>query len=152
MGADRRVARIIESRSPSLANIPATDENPGLRGHAVVIGSGRVGRLIIGALARRGFPFVVVATPDAHVARLIIQHARRVNPRAALVVRTHDERHLAEVASLEGHAQAIHGELELGVQTTRYTLRRFGISTIEAEAIAEGLRGRGGRPWPLDPM
>ena len=58
---------------------------------------------------------------------------------------------LAEVASLEGHAQAIHGELELGVQMTRYTLRRFGISTIEAEAIAEGLRGRSGRPWPLDP-
>jgi monovalent cation:H+ antiporter-2, CPA2 family len=193
MGADRRVARIIESRSPSLTSIPATDENPGLRGHAVVIGSGRVGRLIIGALARRGFPFVVVsddrrdierlraqgrpalfgdasntelldrasvasarvvvvAIPDAHVARLIIQHARRVNPRVALVVRTHDQRHLAEVASLEGHAQAIHGELELGVQMTRYTLRRFGISTIEAEAIAEGLRGRGGRPWPLDPM
>jgi CPA2 family monovalent cation:H+ antiporter-2 len=193
MAADRRVARIIESRSPSLATIPATDENPGLRGHAVVIGSGRVGRLIIGALARRGFPFVVVsddrrdierlraqgrpalfgdasntelldrasvasarvvvvAIPDAHVARLIVQHARQVNPRVALVVRTHDQRHLAEVASLGGHAQAIHGELELGVQMTRYTLRRFGISTIEAEAIAEGLRGRGGRPWPLDPM
>ncbi len=37
-----------------------------------------------------------------------------------------------------------------GVQMTRYTLRRFGVSSIEAEAIAEGLRDRRGRPWPLD--
>jgi hypothetical protein len=93
-----------------------------------------------------------LAIPDTHAARLIIQQVRRVNPRVALVVRRHDQRHLAQVTSLDGHAQAIHGELELGVQMTRYTLRRFGISTIEAEAIAEGLRGRGGRPWPLDPM
>jgi hypothetical protein len=72
-----------------------------------------------------------------------------VNPRVALVVRTHSERHLAELARLEGSVQAIHGEVELGVQMTRYTLRRFGVSTMEAEAIAEGLRGRIGRPWPL---
>ena len=187
-----RLARLRESRSPGLSQLPANDESPTLRGHAIVIGSGRVARLVIGALERRGFPFVVVsedrhdverlraqgqsalfgdaanaglldragvaaarvvvvATPDAHVARLVVARAREVNPRVALVVRTHDQRHLAEVASLEGHAQAIHGELELGVQMTRYTLRRFGISTIEAEAIAEGLRGRSGRPWPLDP-
>ncbi len=188
---DPRLARLIGSRSAALTRLEADAEGAAFRAHAVVVGSGRVGRLVIGGLARRGFQFVVVsddrrdierlraqgrpalfgdasnaevldaarlalariivvAIPDAHAARLIVRHAREVNPRIALVVRTHDQRFLAELAEMGGSVQAIHGELELGVQMTRYTLRRFGVSTIEAEAIAEGLRGRGGRPWPLE--
>ena len=94
---------------------------------------------------------IVVAIPDEHAAHLIVEHARELNPRIALVVRTHSVHHTRRrSAGVEGNVQAIHGELELGVQMTRYTLRRFGVSAIEAEAVAEGLRGRGGRPWPLD--
>jgi hypothetical protein len=63
---------------------------------------------------------------------------------------THSERQLAELAAIAGPTEAIHGELELAVQMTRHTLRRFGVSTVEAEAIAEGLRRRGGRPWPAE--
>jgi CPA2 family monovalent cation:H+ antiporter-2 len=179
------------SRPGTLATLPAKEAGPELRAHAVIVGSGRVGRLVIGGLARRGFQFLiiseergdverlrkqgrlalygdasntemleaarvadarvlVVAIPDDHAARLIVERARELNPRIALVVRTHSARRLDEMAGLAGSVQTIYGELELGVQMTRYTLRRFGISSIEAEAIAEGLRDRRGRPWPLE--
>ena len=42
--------------------------------------------------------------------------------------------------------QVVHGERELAVQMARYALRRFGVSATEAEAIAQGLRGRSRRP------
>lgn len=188
---DPRLARLGGSRSVTLSRLPTAGPEAELRDHAVVVGSGRVGRVVLGGLARRGFRFVVVsadrrdverlrqqgrpavfgdasnaevldearletariivvAIPDAHTARLIVQHAREVNPSIALVVRAHDHHLLAAMASLGGSVHIIHGEVELGVQMTRYTLRRFGVSNIEAEAIAEGLRGRGGRPWSLE--
>jgi CPA2 family monovalent cation:H+ antiporter-2 len=185
----RRLATALGSRRG--AQLTTLEPDDGLRAHAVVVGSGRVGRLVIGALSRRAFDFVVVsedrhdverrreqgiaaifgdasaiellraarvadariivvAIPDEHAARLIVQRARELNPRIALVVRTHSGRMLDDLAGLGGSVQAIHGELELGVQMTRYTLRRFGVSSIEAEAVAEGLRDRRGRPWPLE--
>ena len=45
-------------------------------------------------------------------------------------------------AALSRKVQAVHGERELAVQMARYALRRFGVSATEAEAIAQGLRGR----------
>ncbi len=192
LGGRGRVATLLGRPTRALASLPddAADD-AGRRAHAVVVGSGRVGQLVMGALARRGFDFtvisedrreverlrdlgrpalygdasnrelleaarvaaarvIVVAIPDEHAAHLIVERARELNPRVALVVRTHSVGHTEALAGVEGNVQAIHGELELGVQMTRYTLRRFGVSAIEAEAVAEGLRGRGGRPWPLD--
>jgi CPA2 family monovalent cation:H+ antiporter-2 len=192
---DGRLAWLAAGRAGELGMLPAGDEvGSELRAHAVVVGSGRVGRIVIGGLARRGFTSVVisedrhdverlrdqgrhalygdasnvgvleaarvasarvivVAIPDDHAAHLIVQRARELNPRIALVVRTHSLRHVEELATVEGSVQAVHGEVELGVQLTRYTLRRFGVSAIEAEAIAEGLRGRGGlsRRWDAAP-
>ena len=189
---DPRLAKLGGSHSVALSHLSTEGTELGLRAHAVVVGSGRVSRVVLGGLARRGFRFVVVsadlrdvellreqgrpavfgdasnievldetrletariivvAIPDAHAARLIVQHAREVNPSIALVVRAHDHRLLTEMTSMGGSVHVIHGEVELGVQMTRYALRQFGVSNIEAEAIAEGLRGRGGRPWPLGP-
>jgi CPA2 family monovalent cation:H+ antiporter-2 len=191
LAGEGRLAAAIRRRTADEPSSLTPSEQGALRQHAIVVGSGRVGKLVTGALARRGLPFVVisedrydierlrdqgrpaiygdatntglleaarvdtgrvlvVAIPDAHAARLIVERARAVNPRLALVVRTHSGRQVADLAALEGNVQAIHGEVELGVQMTRYTLRRFGVSAIEAEAIAEGLRDRRGRPWPLE--
>jgi CPA2 family monovalent cation:H+ antiporter-2 len=80
-----------------------------------------------------------------------VERARAANPRVALVVRAHSSAYLDDLGALEGSVQAIHGEVELSVQMTRYTLRRFGVSGMEAEAVAEGLRSRSGRPWSLEP-
>ncbi|HEX6869149.1 MAG TPA: hypothetical protein VF119_10115, partial [Candidatus Limnocylindrales bacterium] len=57
------------------------------------------------------------------------------------VARTHSDNEAIHLRGL-GKVQAIHGERELAVQMARYSLRRFGVSGTEAEAIAQGLRGR----------
>jgi CPA2 family monovalent cation:H+ antiporter-2 len=77
----------------------------------------------------------------------MIERARELNPRIAVVARTHSEQEAEHLRALGGSIQVVHAELELAVQMTRYALRRFGLSTNEAEAIAQGLRSRGGRPW-----
>lgn len=186
-----RLAARVGPRPGALSTLPDTSA-PGPRAHAVVIGSGRVGRLVIGALERRGFPFVVIsedrydverlrdndrlavfgdaahgevleaahiqdarvlvlAISDEHSSRLIVERARAANPRVALVVRTHSSAYLEDLGKLQGSVQAIHGEVELSAQMTRHTLRRFGVSAVEADAVAGGLRGRVGRPWSLEP-
>jgi CPA2 family monovalent cation:H+ antiporter-2 len=85
---------------------------------------------------------VVVATSDPHETRLIVERVRELNAAVDLVVRTHSDTEAAHLRSLAGKVQAVHGERELAVQMARYALRRFGISATEAEAIAQGLRGR----------
>jgi CPA2 family monovalent cation:H+ antiporter-2 len=85
---------------------------------------------------------VVVATSDPHETRLIVERVRELNAGVDLVVRTHSDTEAAHLRSLGGKVQAVHGERELAVQMARYALRRFGISATEAEAIAQGLRGR----------
>ena len=90
---------------------------------------------------------LIVAIADAHAARLIVDRARELAPRVSVVVRTHSE-HDRDVFREMGSdgIQPVLGELEVAVQMTRYALTRFGVSMHEAEAVAQGLRGRGGRP------
>ncbi len=90
---------------------------------------------------------LIVAISDSHAARLIVDRARQLVPRASVVVRTHSEHERDQLVAMGGDIQAVLGELEVAVQVTRYALTRFGVSMREAEAIAQGLRGRGGRPW-----
>jgi monovalent cation:H+ antiporter-2, CPA2 family len=85
---------------------------------------------------------VVVATSDPHETRLIVERVRELNAAVDVVARTHSDTEAAHLRSLGGKVQAVHGERELAVQMARYAMRRFGISTTEAEAIAQGLRGR----------
>ena len=85
---------------------------------------------------------VVVTTSDPGETRLIVERAHELNPGVDMVVRTHSDTEAAHLRALGGKVQAVHGERELAVQMARYALRRFGVSTTEAEAIAQGLRGR----------
>ncbi len=85
---------------------------------------------------------VVVATAEPNETRLIVERVRAMNPGVDLIVRTHSDTEAAHMRSLGAKVQAIHGERELAVQMARYALRRFGLSAVEAEAIAQGLRGR----------
>ena len=85
---------------------------------------------------------VVVTVSDPHETRLIVERARAAHPTVDIVVRTHSDTEAAHLRSLGGKVQAVHGERELAVQMARYALRRFGVSGTEAEAIAQGLRGR----------
>jgi CPA2 family monovalent cation:H+ antiporter-2 len=84
---------------------------------------------------------VIVATSDAHAARLIVERARAARPDVDLLVRTHSDQEAAHLRAVDRRIQVVHGERELAVQMARYALRRFGVSGTEAEAIAQGLRG-----------
>ena len=85
---------------------------------------------------------VVVATSEPNETRLIVERVQALDPGVDIVVRTHSDTQAAHLRSLGGKVQAVHGERELAVQMARYSLRRFGLSSAEAEAIAQGLRGR----------
>jgi CPA2 family monovalent cation:H+ antiporter-2 len=84
---------------------------------------------------------LVVAVPDATTARAVVDYARTTVPRLDIVVRTHsvDERERLEEA---GANEAIIGEIELALEMTRHTMHRFGVSTLETQAIIRGSRER----------
>ena len=90
---------------------------------------------------------LVVALPDALTTRLVVEHARRLNPRLAIVARTHSEAERAHLDRL-GVGEAVLGERELALEMTRYTLHRYGVSALEVQAIVGGLRARAGARAP----
>jgi CPA2 family monovalent cation:H+ antiporter-2 len=94
---------------------------------------------------------VIVATTDPNETRLIVERAQAMQPGLDFVVRTHSDTEAAQLRALGGKIQVVHGERELAVQMARYALRRFGVSATEAEAIAQGLRGRSATASPGAP-
>ncbi len=93
---------------------------------------------------------LIVAVSDVHVAGLIVGRARTLVPRVSIVVRTHGEAQRDEFRETPG-VQPVMGEVEVAVQMSRYALMRFGVSIHEAEAVAQGLRGRIRPPWGAAP-
>ena len=84
---------------------------------------------------------LVFAAYDPPSAEFVIEHARRVNPRIEVVARVETPEEARRLLDL-GASQTVEGERELGVQMARYTLRRFGVTSREVEAITQGLRRR----------
>ncbi|MBM4408399.1 MAG: sodium:proton antiporter [Chloroflexi bacterium] len=82
---------------------------------------------------------LVLAMDDPAAAIVTLERARHANPRIEVVMRTHADRTAARLRE-EERVWSLTGERELGVQMARVTLRRFGISGAEVEAIAQGLR------------
>lgn len=175
----------LHRRASSLSTLPEL-KNPDqeLRGHAVLYGYGRVGRIIADALQRRGFAFVVVdndlrvvrqaraegviallgeadnpllmeqvrleraralvvAIPDPLSTRLVVDYARRINPQLEIVVRALNAAERALLTS-QGVTESVVGELELAFEMTRFTLRRFGVSALESQAVVQRMRLRYG--------
>src|SRR4029078_1404372 len=83
-----------------------------------------------------------VAIPEPNATCLIVERVQALDPGVDIVVRTHSDSEAAHLRSLGGKGQAVHRARELAVQMARYSLRRFGLSSREAEAVAQGLRGR----------
>ena len=119
------------------------DEVDRLRAHGVTAIYGDAANPVVLEMAGIATArLVVVAVSDPNETRLIVERVREANPGVDVVARTHSDTEAAHLRSLGGKVQAVHGERELAVQMARYALRRFGVSTTEAEAIAQGLRGR----------
>jgi CPA2 family monovalent cation:H+ antiporter-2 len=117
-------------------------------GRAVIRGSAE-NAAVLGQAPLTAAAVLVVAVPDPLVARQVVSNARRENPRLPIVVRSHSagER---DVLRRLGASEVVVGETELGLEMTRYALRRLGLSGFEAQAIVQGMRG-GDRDRPGGP-
>ncbi len=65
-----RLARLLERRAGALATLEGGAGKEPLRGHAILCGYGRVGRMISSALERRGFRYVVITQDRREVESL----------------------------------------------------------------------------------
>jgi CPA2 family monovalent cation:H+ antiporter-2 len=86
---------------------------------------------------------LVVAVPDALAVRQIVATARAQEPRLPIIARTHSATERNVLRGL-GATEVVVSDTELGLEMTRFTLRRLGVSGSEAQAIVQGLRGRQG--------
>ena len=84
---------------------------------------------------------LVFAAYDPPAAEFAVEHSRRVNPRIEIVARVETPEESRRLLD-RGASQTVEGERELAVQMARYTLRRFGVTSREVEAITQGLRRR----------
>jgi CPA2 family monovalent cation:H+ antiporter-2 len=84
---------------------------------------------------------LVFAAYDPPAAEFAVEHSRRVNPRIEIVARVETPEESKRLLD-RGASQTVEGERELAVQMARYTLRRFGVTSREVEAITQGLRRR----------
>ncbi len=178
----RPLVERVERRLGAAEEVAPPAEDTGNRRIAVILGYGRVVRLVAAALQRRGFAFtvvdesahavreareagitavrgsvenrvvlervpfdratvLVVAVPDPVSTRFVVDTIRRAHPRLPIVARTHSQSERAVLRQL-GATVVVVGEVELGLEMTRFTLRQFGVSGPELTALIEGLRRR----------
>ncbi|WP_173380694.1 NAD-binding protein, partial [Nitrolancea hollandica] len=84
---------------------------------------------------------LVVAIPDPLGTRLLVDYALRINPQLEIVARALNAAERAVLAN-QGVTETVVGELELAFEMTRFTLRRFGVSALEAQAVVQRMRLR----------
>jgi len=98
-------------------------------------------RMLLDSLNLQQARVLVIAVPDPIEARLIADYARDASPALDIVVRTNSagERQFLQA---RGVNEAVVGEIELALEMTRHTLHRFGVGTLEVQAILQGLRER----------
>jgi len=85
---------------------------------------------------------VLICTfPDFIAVELATRNALRINPRLDIVARVHRDVD-AELLKGIGVSEIVRPEFEAGLEITRHTLHRFGLSGPEIQLILTGLRER----------
>lgn len=126
---------------------PSADPGKQLRGHAVICGYGRVGRIVAEALSRRQLPFVVISV-DPRLVRRLREHGvhallgNAANPvlldlaglaRArVLVIAVPDA---AESRQILDHARRVNPALDIVVRTHSWTERDLILDRGDAEVV-----------------
>ncbi|HJP71964.1 MAG TPA: cation:proton antiporter [Candidatus Limnocylindria bacterium] len=139
----RTVARALESRDFGYVVIEEhrrTVESLRERGIQALYGDIADAELLRHAGIERA-RVLVFAAYDPPAAEFAVEHSRRVNPRIEIVARVETPEEAKRLLD-RGATQTVEGERELAVQMARYTLRRFGVTSREVDAIAQGLRRR----------
>jgi len=82
---------------------------------------------------------LVIASPDSHAARRILEVARKKNPRVDTLVRTHND-HELEYFERQGVGRVLMGERELALGMSEYALHSLGLSQDRSRVLAEAVR------------
>jgi CPA2 family monovalent cation:H+ antiporter-2 len=82
---------------------------------------------------------LIIASPDAHQARRILEISRQIAPDIDTVVRTHSEAEMAYFES-KGVGLVVQAEREIALGMTGYALRMLGLSEGEAKLFVESSR------------
>lgn len=85
---------------------------------------------------------LIIAIPDPLATRQIVDHARRINPQLSIIARTHSHSEWHALRE-KGVDEVVLAEQELALEMARYALRRFGVSSVEVQALLAGLRAQG---------
>ncbi len=83
--ADRTIQRVMDRRAGDLGRLESPPDDEPLRGHAILCGYGRVGRMIGPALERRGFRYVVISLQRQEVEHLRARGIHAVYGDASLI-------------------------------------------------------------------
>ena len=152
------LARKLESREDTLAVLPTSTEQHYLAGQVVVVGYGRVGRRVAGALAERQIPFVVVEHNREQVEQLRHEGIAAVsgdsaNPgtliqahiadAAMLVIATSNPRNVQRMVEI---ARALNPSIEIVIRSGSaeavHVFRRdkLGAVFFDEEELARGMQ------------
>jgi monovalent cation:H+ antiporter-2, CPA2 family len=82
---------------------------------------------------------LVISIPDALAARQIVDYGHRLNDRIEVIARSHSRQESLHLTR-RGVEEAVYAELELALELTRFTLHRFGVGTLDTQAILQRLR------------
>jgi len=85
---------------------------------------------------------LVIASPDGFHARRILELARSLNEKIAVVVRTHSSSELTYLIE-QGVDRAVMGELELALEMTNYALLSLGVTEERTKLVTQWLRTEG---------
>ncbi len=113
-----------------------------LREQGVPVLQGSASNLVI--LERAGIDrarILIAAIPDPLSIRRIVEVARERNADIDIVVRTHSQPERRHIEG-QGANQAVVGELELAMEMSRHTLRRFGVADAPAELLLRKVRAQ----------
>ena len=135
------LARVLERRNLSYLVI---DLDPqvisALRAREIPCIYGDAGNPEILAHAQLDKARVLICTfPDPLAVRLAAENALRINPKLDIVARVHRDVD-TELLKGIGVSEIVRPEFEAGLEITRHTLHRFGISGPEIQLILTGLR------------
>ena len=107
-------------------------------GHTALLGPAD-NRVLLDLVDLEHARVLVLAIPDALTTRRVVDRARVLNPRLNIVARVHDSTESVRLVE-RGVNETVIGELELALEMTRFTLRRYGVGSIETQAIIQGFR------------
>lgn len=91
---------------------------------------------------------VVIAVPERLIARQIVDNARHLHPKIAVIARTHSDAEREHLQRKMGVDEAVIGELELALELGRRALFTAGVDEDAALASVERLRESPGEPAP----